>query len=186
MDFDQGEIWSGEFYELSLQLWPRNEDLLHAILTALWTRPDIEGRYPDRADEPDEQTSVDVLELFEGSPIAHGMARLPTGSRVPCCSYVGHSVKRPTLATLDFSVPCVALDRVLGDNWLYESSTERSIAGWLADIAATLDKAAPFEVGFVGRELVVAGLAEDIVEVNPQGYPELPGCSGRLHWVQLA
>jgi len=87
---------------------------------------------------------------------------------------------------MDFSVPCTALGRLLGENWLYESSTERSIGVWLADVAATLYEADPFEVGFVGREVVVAGLADELVEADSQRYPRLPGCDGRVHWVQLA
>ena len=85
-DLNVEENWHGGFYELGLQLGPRDDDRLETALTALWTAAGVSGCYAPTYN-PLRHAPADLsLESLEGHGHLRGIVRLPSGDEVVCGS----------------------------------------------------------------------------------------------------
>lgn len=158
-DMNDGENWTGGFYELYLILGPVDDDNLDRAVRALWRAAGIDGC---RVSGVDASGLVDV-EPGAAALLKHGHLRgtltLPSGDRVVCG---GFSSRYEDVDRLDLYLPLGALarvDRRIGGYPFDEHSGVESLSWrapldrWLADVAAVVHGDVPLQRALIGFEV---------------------------------
>jgi len=184
-------IWASSFYELALEFGVAPAGVLICAIEALWEIPEIAGPY-DRLDLPLAQREPVPPDFFlQGgfSEHAYGAAKLPDGNVVPC----GVGVVRDSPGSwgrwVNFHVPFRALeltykiDYSKPETW---KSWADPLDGWLADVAKSIYRRAPFKLALIGEE-VVGVLHADELDIDSLGDSPRPPIlaptdSGDLRW----
>jgi hypothetical protein len=153
--FTDDEVWTGGFYELSLEYGRSSDPQLANALRSLWSSSVLEGCYLDAAREPEEQPRLDFEPALLDHGHLHGVASLPSGARVACGTCTVREDEGSDWLVL-YS-PLGALGRAYevggfpfdgGDHehWRVE------LESWFAAIARSLFEATHFRLGLIGFE----------------------------------
>ncbi len=158
---DAAECGQGGFYEIVIDLGPREGDRLHRAFEALW-------HYPDLANG----------EATPGSYRQRGHARLPDGALVPALSFT--ETMRDARGDVDyliFALPMPALEKACR---LVSDTTPASgldplwraeLEGWLADLGRHIDDAVSFAAAYIGFLPFPIGDAEMAEQLFAAGIP---------------
>ncbi|UQU65749.1 hypothetical protein COUCH_05370 [Couchioplanes caeruleus] len=174
--FVDGENWTGGFYELCLELGPRDDQRLQAALTALWQAAGIDGCCADSGREPEDQPAVPcTVGSLESLGHLRGRVALPTGRRVVCgCFAVRDDGDGPEWIELYLPLGALArTDRRIGGYPFDSRSGPESLDwrsgldDWLVAIAGQVHRQVPVRLGLVGFE-VDSVSAETLGGVVPQ------------------
>jgi hypothetical protein len=175
------DTWNGAYYELAIEVCRQRSDVkLLAALQAIWEYPDLEGYYRHRDVEPSlqERITVSSSDLQDGGPL-QGLARLPNGLRVACCTYLMREDDGSDW--LDFCLPMGALSTAY-DVGAFPFGTGANHASWripmdnwLLDIGRHVFRDVKFELALIGHEVsgetnATAILASGIPEKRWIGY----------------
>ena len=190
--FTHPDTWSGGSFEIALEFGPPSAECLRQALVSLWRHPTLQGCYLKYSLEPSEQNRVGPEEIsLDGDGIVsvlRGIAELPNGQRVACCSDVVREEEGSDW--LYFGVPMGALARAypVGAFPFDDGSPldwREIVSVWLRDIADAVYQTVPFRLGLVGCILGVPVYATDVAisgipQVRYEGYlwPE----NGALQW----
>ncbi|MCX4539194.1 hypothetical protein [Streptomyces sp. NBC_01565] len=145
--------WHGGFYELAIEVGPRDDARLQRALTAVWSAADVQGCYGDMRRAPGQQESVGctVESLTEFGHVL-GQVRLPTGQIVACgCMTIREEGDDP-VDWLDFYLPIGALDEAGFDIERAQSYRSPVLDDWLAAIGTAVFHAVDFHAAFIGFE----------------------------------
>ena len=83
--FTEPDTWNGGFFELALELGPRNDQRLRDAVSVLWKHPTLAGCYLDRDKEPGQQKRLEpASQALECN--LYGVAMTPAGKEVACRS----------------------------------------------------------------------------------------------------
>jgi hypothetical protein len=151
-DIDDYSNWIGGFYELAIELGPRNDVRLERLLVAIWRLANASGPWVRPDDGPSRLAALDVEGLTQ---LLHGVVRLPSGSDVVCGAM---AFREDGPDCLIFYVPRGALERadprVTGgfEEDLASRAWSRPLDRWLADLAIRAYTAAPFQFAAIGWE----------------------------------
>ncbi|WP_239516196.1 MULTISPECIES: hypothetical protein [unclassified Streptomyces] len=145
--------WHGGFYELAIEVGPRDDARLQRALTAVWSAAGVEGCFGDVRRAPGEQESVGctVESLTEFGHVL-GQVRLPTGHTVACGAMTIREEGDDPVDWLDFYLPIGALDEAGLDIERPRSYRSPVLDDWLATIGAEVFRAVDFHAGFIGFE----------------------------------
>ncbi|WP_223874356.1 hypothetical protein [Salinispora mooreana] len=152
---NDGENWTGGFYELYLILGPANDDNLDRAVRTLWRAAGVDGC---RVAGVDVSGLVDVAALLEHGHL-RGTLTLPSGDRVVCG---GYSSRYEDIDSLGLYLPLGALvrvDRGIGGYPFDEHSGVGSLSWrspldrWLADVAAVVHGGVPLQRALIGFEV---------------------------------
>jgi hypothetical protein len=171
---DWAPNWFGGFYELSIELKPRNDERLAKALLAIWQVAGVAGCYapsPAASVEPNHVSHLPVA-LGPGSLADHGHLRgvvgLPSGVQVVCGAVAIRLDEG--VDWLAFYVPLGALveiDRRIGGFPFGDDAGPESLEwrhpldAWLADMGMRLASEVPFDLALIGFETYAA--PEDFV-----------------------
>jgi hypothetical protein len=179
-DLDDDENWTGGFYELALQLGPRDDVRLASALGSGWAAAAVDGcwehgsRRAGRWSHRSVELGVAALERYGH---LHGVVMLPTGERT---SWGAVAIREEAGDDwLDFYLPLGALTNAVSTvgGYPFESETKSlgwrlPIDDWFVKIARSVFLVAPFRLGLVGFE--VSGMADgndlEIPEERGMGY----------------
>ncbi|MCP3753355.1 hypothetical protein [Streptomyces sp. TBY4] len=145
--------WHGGYYELAIEVGPRDDGRLQRALTAVWSAADVQGCYGDMRRPPEEQDPVGctVESLTEFGHVL-GQVRLPTGHIVACgCMTIREEGDTP-VDWLDFYLPIGALEGAGLDIERPQSYRSPVLDHWLAAIGTAVHGAVAFRAGFIGFE----------------------------------
>lgn len=175
-DLDVEDNWHGGFYELGLELGPRDDARLEAAMIGLWKAAGVSGCYAVEY-KPFRHVSVDLsLAALQAHGHLRGTVRLPSG-KAAVCGIVAIRFDDGD-DWVELYLPLGALARTdervgpfpFGDPSGLESLAWRlPLDRWLADVAAKVYDRVPFGLGLIGFEAtgeidpgsLVAGLPED-------------------------
>jgi hypothetical protein len=171
--FTADSAWYGGFYELALEVGPRSDDRLRAALAAVWSHPDLDGCYTDRAREPADQPRFPPDLLDEGSHLL-GTARLPNGEQVACGTCLIREVDDGS-DWLDFYLPLGSLGTAypirgfpFGSATDWPGPWRHEVEDWLAEVGLWVARSVSFQLGLIGFE--VSGMT-DAADIAAQGVP---------------
>jgi hypothetical protein len=160
-DLDDHTNWIGGFYELAIELGPRDDARLERMLVAIWRLAKATGPFVRPDDGPSRPASLNLESLGQ---LLHGVVRLPNGSDVVCGAM---SIRGDGPDCLIFYVPVGALERTdpriagfTGDEDPESLVWRRPLDRWLADLAIRAYAEAPFQFATIGWE-AFAVLAEE-------------------------
>ncbi|MFF3215680.1 hypothetical protein ACFYYB_34260 [Streptomyces sp. NPDC002886] len=180
-----GSTWHGGFYELAIEVGPRDDARLQRALTAVWSAAGVQGCYGDMRRAPEEQGPVacTVESLTEFGHVL-GRVRVPTGHIVACgCMAVREEGDDP-VDWLDFYLPIGALEEAGLDIERPQSSWSPVLDDWFAGIGIEVFRSVDFRAGFIGFETSgcsdAATLAGELPESRRIGY--LLPCAGELRY----
>ncbi len=173
-DLDAAENLHGGFYELAVELGPRDYERLERALQAMWTLAGVDGFMAvvgrDPLNHGDAELSLASLEAH----YLHGVVRHPAGERVVCGAI---SVREESgQDRFDFVLPLGALSRTdprvgafpFGDDDGDASlGWRRPIDDWLATLALQLFEVVPFQLALIGFEASGELSASDVVAGIP-------------------
>lgn len=149
------ESWHGGFYELAIELGPRDDARLQTALDALWFAAGITD--PVAVEWKLEPRSWPIPRTVASIDAGHhlrGTVLLPSESRC-VCSVIGVRLDYNGVDWLDFCLPTAALGALeprvrgypIGDDGGAESLVwRRPIDDWLADIARQVLRQARFRL----------------------------------------
>ncbi len=80
--------WCGGYYELSIELGPRDDSRLERALATLWGAPGVEGPFPSRSLPREDQERVSPTIDNDNACDLCGVARMPSGASVVCRTIV--------------------------------------------------------------------------------------------------
>jgi hypothetical protein len=171
--FTGDDAWFGGFYELALEVGPRSNERLRAVLSSLWAHPDLDGCYEDRSREPADQPRVPPVSLESGSHLL-GLARLPNGSRVTCGTCLIREVNDGP-DWLDFYLPMGSLGPAypaggfpFGSEADWPGLWRFEVEDWLAGVGLWVARSTAYRLGLIGFEVSGQAYAADIAA---QGIP---------------
>lgn len=148
-DIDDYSNWIGSFYELAIQLGPRDDTRLERSLAAIWRLANATGPFVRPDDGPSRSASLTA----EGhSQALHGVVRLPSGADIVCGAL---PIREDGPDLLIFYVPEGALERVAGFMPGEDPASlvwRRPLDQWLADLAIRAYPEAHFELAVIGWE----------------------------------
>ncbi|WP_199510714.1 hypothetical protein [Nucisporomicrobium flavum] len=159
--FADGENWTGGFYELFLELGPRDDQRLQAALTALWQAAGIDSCVADRGLEPEEQPAVPcTVASLESLGHLLGRVTLPAGRRVVCGCFAVRDDEGPDWIELYLPLGALArTDRRIGGYPFDDRSGpesldwRRGLDDWLVGVAGLVHRRVPVRLGMVGFEV---------------------------------
>lgn len=152
------DAWCGTYYELAMELGPRDDLRLRAALKAVWEQPTLQGCYLLHDVEPERQERV-TAESAELAPLSalNGLAKLPGGQVVPCGTVIIREDEGPDW--LDLVLPLGGLENAFPDlaAFPFYSPPWRSVLEplekWLAEIGREVFRVVPFRLGLIGEEV---------------------------------
>jgi hypothetical protein len=170
--FTPDDTWNGGCFELALEVGPRSDERLRAVVNALWQCPLLAGCYLDPAAEPWDQPLISPADrpLDSGHRLL-GIAALPNGARVACGSCLVREEEGPDW--LDFYIPLGALGTAYPVG-AYPFGSEPSrhwrapVESWLAQIGLYVASRSSYSLGLIGWEVSGQVYA---AEVAAQGVP---------------
>ena len=190
--FTHPNTWNGGSFEIALEFGPPSTDRLRDALVSVWRHPTLQGCYLKYSLEPSEQNRVGPEEIsLDGDGIVSvllGIAELPNGQRVACCSDIVREEEGSDW--LYFGVPMGALARAypVGAFPFEDGSPldwREALSVWLRDIAEAVYRVIPFRLCLIGCILGVPVCAADLArsgipQTRFEGYlwPE----NGGLQW----
>jgi hypothetical protein len=177
-DLNDVENWSGGWYELAIELGPKDDRRLERTLQAVWREVSAVGSLapelqPRRNRKPWQWSGHPAVGLSLGAPgergHLRGVVRLPGGQDVIC----GVAMVREDDGSdwLDFYIPMGALGRAdsriggypFGDDGGPSSlAWRRPIDDWLADVAKRVYASVPFQLALIGCEASGKAHADEI------------------------
>ena len=174
-DLDRRENWFGGFYELELELGPRDDARLETALGSVWTSAGVAGcaRIDSREHGRHEGVPLTIESLAAYGRL-HGVVRLPSGAEV-VCGILAHRDDEGGVDVLDFSLPLGALaatDARIGGFPFGPEGGPRSLAwrepidAWLAAVALQVYAAVPFRLGLIGYEIDATFFPRDAAQRN--------------------
>jgi hypothetical protein len=169
---DDGDNWTGGFYELAIELGPRDDARLQAALDVLGRVNGADGYFA--AHGPSAGRQHLTLDGITRSGHLRGVTALPTGARVVCGVFAIREDEGPDW--LVFYLPLEALcrvDRRIGGFPFDERSGPESLVwrepldDWLVGIGRAVFSEVPFELGLVGFETSGEAYARDLAAGAP-------------------
>jgi hypothetical protein len=179
-DLNDDANWTGGFYELALELGPKDDARLEQALLAVWRDACVSGCFVPEyragaAGLPRRLVGHSAVELSLNSLARYGrldgVVRLPRGADVVCAAVA----MRDDLADwLSLCLPTGALARTdarigaypFGPNGGRKSlAWRRAIDDWLAGVAVGLFPEIPFRLGLIGCEASGEVRAEQLATV---------------------
>ena len=182
-DLNDESNWGGAFYELSLEIGPRDDGRLERALVSVWRHASAVGRYaPDY--RPGSRgaslrlaghraVALCLSSLEEGR--LHGVVRTPSGIDIVCGVFAVREDSGPDWLSL--FVPLGALGRAdpriggfpLGDDYgVATFAWRRPIDSWLADIGSRVYADVPFRLGLIGCEVSGEAHADQLTGGIPE------------------
>lgn len=170
-DLNDDENWSGGFYELAVEIGPRDDLRLEQTLLAVWRHASVRGCMAVAEYRPLQHADVPLsLQSLDKNGHLRGLVRLPSASTSVC----GVVAVREEDGSdwLDFYLPLGALartDSAIGSFPFGDDGSERSFAwrrpldGWLTDIGSRVYEDVQFRVGLVGFEVLGELRAQELV-----------------------
>jgi hypothetical protein len=184
-------IWASSFYELALEFGIAPAAILMRAIEAIWEIPEIAGPY-DRLDVPLAQRERVPPDFFLRAGFgehAYGAAVLPDGNIMPCGVGVVRDSPGGWGRWINFYVPFRALELT------YEIDYDKPerwkpwvepLDAWLADVAKSVYRSAPFKLALIGEEVVgvlhADELDTDMLGESPHPPILAPTDSGDLKW----
>lgn len=108
-DLNDAENWHGGFYELAIELGPREDERLESTLRSVWDLIGVEDCHVRTQLDPPQHEPAEVsLAALEANHL-HGVVRLPSGRRVVCGAIAVREDDGPDW--LDFVLPLGSLSR---------------------------------------------------------------------------
>jgi hypothetical protein len=197
-DLNDDANWAGGFYELALELGPRDDARLEQALLAVWREGCVAGCFapeyrPGGAGMPRRLIGHSAIELGLASLLRsdelHGVVRLPAGVDIVCAGAV---VRDDETDWLSFCLPIGALARAddrLGVYPFGPDGGRKSLAwrgpidDWLASVAIGIYAEVQFRLGLIGCEASAEVRAEELVEaLGPPYLGYLLPASGGLRY----
>src|SRR5688500_491504 len=134
------------FYELAIQLGPRDDTRLERLLAAIWRLANAAGPFVRPEDGPSRSASLHVEGL---SQLLHGVVRLPNGRDVACGAM---AIRDDGPDCFIFYVPEGALERTdrriagfMGEENPASLVWRRPLDRWLADLAIRAYAEVPYQ-----------------------------------------
>jgi len=159
-ELDDPENWHGAYYELAIELSPRDDIRLEQALRAVWEFGDVEGCQAIVNRDPLRHGEAELSLASLEEHYLHGVVRLPGGERVVCGAI---SVREEEGSDwLDFVLPLGALARADARVGSYPFGGEpgdpsfvwrRPIDDWLVSIALRLFDVVPYQLALVGFDV---------------------------------
>lgn len=157
--FTKDNIWVGGFYELAIEVGPRSDEQISAVVNTIWSHPTLEGCYLDRNKEPYDQQKITPSQFALASGLhLLGLAQLPNGHRIACGTCNVRELDGPDW--VDFYMPMGSLgeayyvggypfDREVNssDHW------QKPIDDWLMEMASYVFSTARYKLGIIGLEV---------------------------------
>jgi hypothetical protein len=177
-DLSCDDNWHGGYYELAINLGPRNDARLEQALAALWRAAGVEGCLARDASRQHRPVNLCLASIEKSSHLA-GVTTLPDHRRMVC----GAVAIREEAAThgndwLDFYLPLGALGRhdvrvgsfpFGSDGGAISQSWREPLHQWFSHIGKQTFKAAPFLYAAIGWE--VSGMSlEDVLRTDGRNY----------------
>jgi hypothetical protein len=201
LDLVSKENWYGGFYELSIEFGPRDDARLDAAIRACWADSGLDGCWTSRLVDRSQPRVEPSLESQQRHRDMVGVAAIPGFGSTLCCSFVFRYEDGED--GLDFCLPIgamVAIDtraRSLYEWYAPDIPREdhsapyawrKVIDDFLVDIATRIARAAPFELGVIGFEVVSADLERKALEepIEPRANFTLLVPDGRGEVVRIA
>jgi len=188
--FTDPDSWCGGFYELALEFSNQSTSRRQSVLTSLWSGQEVEGCYLERYVPPSDQPRVSpTLTVLLESRHLLGIARLPSGDRVPCGTC---AISDGESDWLVFYIPLGAIaksDPRVGGFPFGDTNACRSwrepIDNWLLSRAEQAFEVSRFELALIGFEtsaadVTAAGIAASGVPADRHLCIAMPD-RGRLH-----
>jgi hypothetical protein len=185
---DDKENWDGGFYELGLELGPRDDARMDAALETLWRLAAVDGCSAVIGNAGFRHREVPLTVSSLEDHHLHGVVRLPSGKRIVCGAIALRDLDGRDW--LDFFLPLGALGRVdarVGgfpfgsDGGGASLEWRRPIDEWFVSLASQLMQRLPFALALIGFEscgdLTVAELAERGVSAERPFGIFLPGAA---------
>ncbi|ULH18351.1 hypothetical protein MF271_23115 (plasmid) [Deinococcus sp. KNUC1210] len=175
--FTSSDSWLGEYFELALDLGPKDDDKLRAAWNTLWSSERLNGIYLHHQAEPEDQEKEAAESFVLDNHSAHVYAVAKVSS--------------------DISVPAhvIIVREEAGNDWLYVSFPSEiigeifkwppdsypigdlaehlrwmcQIESWFTDLAQEIFASVKFEMGLIGFEIAGWPTAESI---RRDGVPE--------------
>lgn len=170
--FTDAETWLGGYYELALELGEHSEGRLLSALTAVWSHPDFEGLYVDRAIEPEDQQKIAIADALQFDML-YGVARLPNRIKIACGTFIVREEVGPDW--LSILLPMGALDKAYPvGGYPFEPSLTQSfqwrntLNHWLAQIGLWVFERVKYRLGIVGFEVSGTMYAAEIARTGIQ------------------
>jgi hypothetical protein len=158
-DLDDGDNWTGGFYELCLVLGEADDRNLDRAVQSLWRAADVHGCRVRRASGSGFADVEPTVNALHEHGHLRGTLALPSGARTVCGGFVH---RYGGTDTLEFYLPLGALARVdhrIGGYPFDERSGVESLTWrgaldrWLADVAAAVYADVPFQHALIGFEV---------------------------------
>lgn len=166
--FVDDKNWHGGYYELSMRLGeradPGADQRLRQALIAVWADSKLQGCYLDRwTDVSGQNAGPPNAEPMDHPAPLYGLAKLPAGQQVVCCSHVVRfegDVGQVGEDWLDLCLPLGSLGRTDGRVGAYPFERElesrvwrEPIDGWFNAIASRVHREAGLTLGIAGFEV---------------------------------
>lgn len=182
LDLDHDDNWNGGFYELALQLGPRDDARLAAALAGVWAAARVHGCYARRLEGGRRHEPVPCdLDSLETRGHLKGVVRLEIGLEVVCGVVAVREEQDEMNDWLDFYLPLGALadaDPRVGAYPFEEPESDGSFAWrapldtWLAEIGRRVFGVVPFRLGIIGFEVSGVTSATDLGGQAPVDRPQ--------------
>ena len=200
-DLGDDANWGGGFYELAVELGPRDDVRLEHALSSVWRHAAVAGCFaaeyhPGSGHEPARPAGHAPVRLSLRSLEEHGhlrgVVRIPSGLDI-VCGIVAIRFEEGS-DWLVFYVPLGALvetdSRIggfpFGDDYCGATFVwRRPIDCWLAEVGSRVYADVPFRLGLIGCEVAAEVDADDVAGGAPEcrdiGYL-IPGESSLEYW----
>ena len=173
--FTEEGIWNGGHYELALEIGQSSDEQLRQTLFVIWEHVLLEGCFPDRDKEPEEQQPVELSRIsLESGLHLQGLAYLPGNYTVAC----GTCLIREENGSdwLVFYLPMASLSKaydVAGYPFNVDPKSslpwQITIDNWLSEIGRFVYSKSEYKLGLVGFEVSGQYYAE---QIKQNGLPE--------------
>ncbi len=170
--FTAPDAWTGGFYELAVELGPRDDARLEAALAAVWADGSLQGCFGERSVEPTDQVRfAPTLAELEARGHLLGVATLPSGERAACGTVAVRETEGADWLILYVPVGSLeALDERVGA-FPFDAGDERAwrepIDAWLMEIGEAVFAAVPFGLALVGHEVSGTASSAELGGVPP-------------------
>jgi hypothetical protein len=169
--FTKENIWSGGFYELSIEVGINADEQMRAVLQAICSYPKFEGFYLDLSKEPSEQELTPSTQIIveEGLQL-YGLALMPNGCRIVCGVFIVR--EESGLDWVNFYIPMKALGEAYNvGGYPYEQKRssdhwQRPVDEWFAELGKHIYSAAPYRLGLIGFEVAGETDSEEVAEAG--------------------
>jgi len=158
--FSDRRSWNGGYYELSIEIGPRSDELLQQSLDTIWQTSYLRGCYLDRYIEPEKQNTVKPdLAYIHNSGHFHGIATLSDGQEIVCGTVFYREKEGPD--RIDLYIPLATLGGIypevggypFGDLGSRSRSWRQPLESWMAEIGRILFSKVQFRLGLIGYEV---------------------------------